>query len=163
MEIALRFRMLSDENDDFVRDYEVPYSMTLLEFNDFISADLGFDSSNVTSFFTSDGEWNRLQEYPSMDMGLDEEETMADVALSEVVRDNYDRLIFEFDMLGGRSLYLELTGTAKTEKAEARVLLSEGAAPHQFDMAAAGEGSVFDDIMEEFADFEGDDLAEDDL
>ena len=31
MSMVFRFRMLSDENDNFVRDYEVPYDMTLLE------------------------------------------------------------------------------------------------------------------------------------
>ena len=29
MSMIFRFRMLSDENDNFVRDYEVPYDMTL--------------------------------------------------------------------------------------------------------------------------------------
>lgn len=28
MSMVFRFRMLSDENDNFVRDYEVPYDMT---------------------------------------------------------------------------------------------------------------------------------------
>ena len=30
--MVFRFRMLSDENDNFVRDYEVLYDTTLLEF-----------------------------------------------------------------------------------------------------------------------------------
>ena len=36
MSMVFRFRMLSDENDNFVRDYEVPYDMTLLDFHNFI-------------------------------------------------------------------------------------------------------------------------------
>ena len=31
MSMVFRFRMLSDENDHFVRDYEVPYESTLEE------------------------------------------------------------------------------------------------------------------------------------
>lgn len=166
MEIALRFRILSDENDDFIRDYEVPYKMTLLEFHDFISKDLGYDNSNVTSFYTSDREWNKLEEYTSVDMGLDDGDmdSMADVTLSEVVQNNNDRLIFEFDMLGDRSLYLELTGSDKAEKVKPKVLLSQGSAPHQFDPAdAVIDASIFADMMEEFADFSGDDFSEDDF
>ena len=36
MSMVFRFRMLSDENDHFVRDYEVMYDTTLLEFHNFI-------------------------------------------------------------------------------------------------------------------------------
>ena len=36
MSMVFRFRMLSDENDHFVRDYEVMYDMTLLDFHQFI-------------------------------------------------------------------------------------------------------------------------------
>ena len=36
MSMVFRFRMLSDENDNFVRDYEAMYDMTLLDFHDFI-------------------------------------------------------------------------------------------------------------------------------
>ena len=32
MSMVFRFRMLSDENDNFVRDYEAMYDTTLLEF-----------------------------------------------------------------------------------------------------------------------------------
>ncbi len=33
MSMVFKFRMLSDENDNFVRDLEVPYDMTLRVFN----------------------------------------------------------------------------------------------------------------------------------
>lgn len=37
MSMIFKFRMLSDENDGFIREYEVPYDMNLLDFNDFIA------------------------------------------------------------------------------------------------------------------------------
>ena len=43
MSMVFRFRMLSDENDHFVRDYEVPYDMTLLGFHEFITRSLGYE------------------------------------------------------------------------------------------------------------------------
>ena len=36
-------RMLSDENDNFVRDYEAMYDMTLLDFHDFILQSLDYE------------------------------------------------------------------------------------------------------------------------
>ena len=41
--MVFRFRMLSDENDNFVRDYEVPYDMTLLDFHNFILRSLEYE------------------------------------------------------------------------------------------------------------------------
>lgn len=150
MEISLKFRVLSDENDDFIRDYEVPYKMTLLEFHNFISADLGFNNANVASFFTSDREWNRLSEYTSVDMGLggDEIKTMDDIPLSVVVQNSNDRLIYEFDMLGGRALYLELICTAKKEKVNPSVVFSQGEPPAMFDPLDTAAGST---ILEDMA------------
>ena len=54
MSMVFRFRMLSDENDNFVRDYEVPYDMTLLDFHNFILRSLEYEEC-MASFFTSAG------------------------------------------------------------------------------------------------------------
>ena len=40
MPVILKLRMLSDEDDCFLRDYEVPYELTLEELHDFICEDL---------------------------------------------------------------------------------------------------------------------------
>ena len=48
MSMVFRFRMLSDENDNFVRDYEAMYDMTLLDFHDF---DRFFMNQFVFQFF----------------------------------------------------------------------------------------------------------------
>ena len=67
MSMVFKFRMLSDENDNFVRDLEVPYDMTLRGFHEFLVRILGYEAC-MTSFFTADGQWERLQEYTLLDM-----------------------------------------------------------------------------------------------
>ncbi len=49
MSMVFKFRMLSDENDHFVRDYEVPYDMTLLGFHEFITRSLGYEEGCLRS------------------------------------------------------------------------------------------------------------------
>ena len=44
-----RFRMLSDENDNFVRDFEVDASNTLLDLHDFLIKMLRYDQPYLTS------------------------------------------------------------------------------------------------------------------
>ena len=66
--MILKFRMLSDENDNFVRDFEVSHEMTLADFHNFIIESLGYDQC-MASFFVADNHWNRLREFTLMDMG----------------------------------------------------------------------------------------------
>ena len=115
--MVFKFRMLSDENDHFVRDYEVPYDMTLLGFHEFITRSLGYEEG-MSSFFTADKQWNRLREFTLMDMGDNSEDAplpMADITLGQLIHNNRDRLIYQFDLMGDRAYYLELTEAKKSK------------------------------------------------
>lgn len=117
--MVFKFRMLSDENDHFVRDYEVPYDMTLLGFHEFITRSLGYEEG-MSSFFTADKQWNRLREFTLMDMGDNSEDAplpMADITLGQLIHNNRDRLIYQFDLMGDRAYYLR---TDRSQKAGAR-------------------------------------------
>ncbi|MBE6208822.1 MAG: hypothetical protein E7128_01095 [Rikenellaceae bacterium] len=177
MSMILRFRMLSDENDAFLREYEMPYDATLLDFNDYICRSLHYDS-DMASFFLSDAEWNKGREFTLMDMGFDEDmpEEMADqmpqymgnVTLGQIMHHNRDRLIYMFDMLAERAFYLELTGADVAQEGVRypRTSASEAAAPDQYDASAesSDRGSIFDEVMSEFDDFSdygSDDYADD--
>ncbi len=160
MSTIFRFRMLSDENDYFIREYEVPYDMGLVDFNDFLCDDLRFDKDGITSFFTSNALWEKEREFTREDMSAagpdDDHEVpapMADMLLGQVIRQNRDRLIFLFDVFGDRGLFIELTEAKKGEDGVEypRVALSRADAPKQYD---AGGGFIFDDMMSEFDSFE---------
>lgn len=162
MSMIFKFRMLSDENDGFLREYEVPYDMNLLDFNNFICGDLKYDSSAMSSFFTSDAGWNKLDEFTLMDMCMDEESgtrQMSSVSLGQIIHHNRDRLIYVFDMFGDRAYYLELTEAKKQEDGMQypRVAASKAEPSDQFDASAENNvhGSIFDEVMEEFDDFGG--------
>ena len=113
MSMIFQFRMLCDEDDYFLREYEVPYDMTLAAFRDFINKDLQYRPEELTSFFTADDRWNKLQEFTAMDMGATESDgellpqAMDRTLLSQVVRKKRDRLIYQFDVLGDRACFLE--------------------------------------------------------
>lgn len=170
--MIFQFRMLSDEDDNFYRDYAVPYDMTLLDLHRFLCADLRFDTGQMSSFFTSDKLWNRLHEFTLIDMGFDTEpdaegpRPMESVLLSQVIAHSQDRLIYGFDPLEERALYLELTHTLKAEpgKTYPVVVAANGPAPRQFEIGEGigDSGSVFDEAMSDFDDFEGDDAYGDD-
>ncbi len=60
MSMVFRFRMLSDENDNFVRDYEALYDMKLLDFHNFLLETLEYEPC-MASFFTADDLWEKQQ------------------------------------------------------------------------------------------------------
>ena len=147
MSMVFRFRMLSDENDNFVRDYEVLYDMTLLDFHNFILQSLEYEDC-MASFFTA------------APMALDK------VILGQIIHDRRDRLIYLFDLFGDRAYFLELTGAYEAAKdgAYPREIYAQAEAPDQYDPSknrVEGEGSIFSEVMSDFNDFEGDDSYDD--
>lgn len=171
MSMVFVFKMLSDDNDNFVRDYEVVYDMNLLDLHKFICADLKYDPDNMVSFFVSNANWEKLQEYTLFDMGEDTESSegapipMERVTIGQIIHHKHDRLIYLFDVFADRGLFLELMEAKKQDPSVEypRVALREADAPDQFDPnATSGSGgSIFDDIMSDFNDFEGDDSYDD--
>lgn len=168
MSMVFRFRMLSDENDRFVRDYEVLYDMTLLEFHEFLLEALEYEPC-MASFFTADDRWEKLREFTLMDMGdggEDEPEAMDRVTLGQIIHHLRDRLIYLFDMFTERAYYLELTGAYESDPTGQypREIYAVADVPDQYDPSKTmidEEESIFDDALGEFGDFEGDDNYDD--
>lgn len=168
MAIVFRFRMLSDENDHFVREYEVPYDMTLAAFHDFIRETLEYEEAMV-SFYTADDRWEKVREFTLMDMGMDDDSEnaplpMSEVTLHQILHHVHDRLIYQFDLFANRAYYLELMDVVKAAPGMVypREFFAHGSVPDQFDPdATANDGSIFDEMMDEFNDFDGDDNYDD--
>lgn len=166
--MVFRFRMLSDENDNFVRDYEVLYDMTLLDFHHFILQTLEYEEC-MASFFTADNLWEKKREFTPMDMGENSEDApqpMDKVALGEIIHNNRDRLIYLFDLFGDRAYFLELTGAYEAAEGAKypREIYAMADAPHQYDPSKTileDDGSIFDEVMDDFSDFEGNDQYDD--
>ncbi len=164
--IIYKFRMLSDENDHFVRDYEVGSETTLLELHNFIIESLDYEPC-IASFYTADNRWERLAEFTAENMGLediDDDELEGDiptkpmegVKLSDIMTHLHDRLIYLFDMFGNRAYFLELVDYKEVAKGDfPREVFAHSAAPDQYDPSESEEGaSIFDEMMGDFSDFD---------
>lgn len=160
--------MLSDENDNFVRDFEVSHEMNLLELHNFIIASIGYDDC-MASFYSADDQWQPLQEFSLMDLGEEQFEgapmAMEKVTLAELVVSECNRLIYQFDMIADRAFYLEVVSATQPnpELEYPRISFENARVPDQYDPDAvpADDGSIFDEIMDEFGEFDGDDSYDD--
>lgn len=166
MNIIFKYRMLSNESDNFVRDFEVYPNMTLREFHDFVRRSLGYDECMV-SIFKSDAEWRPIEEFSEIDMGDDipgAPRCMDKVRLMDVNNDFHDRLIYNFDMINNRAYYLELLDMQRPADGLTypRVAFKHAPAPDQYDPDATEQcGSIFEEMMSDYNEFDGDDSYDD--
>lgn len=168
MSMVFRFRMLSDENDNFVRDYEVKYDMSLLEFHTFILRSLEYEEC-MASFFTADERWEKLREFTLVEMGNDGEEApqlMEQVSLGQIIHSKRDRLIYLFDLFGNRAYYLELTGSYEADPGALypREIYARAEVPDQYDPSKTlleDEDSIFEDVMGDFGEYAGEENYDD--
>lgn len=141
-----QFRILSDEVEDFLLDIEVPYDMNLLDFHSFLRHQLGYNPCEMASLFTSDAEWEKLQEFTLIDMGHNQGDlqyalcddcgepiAMEKVQLCDAVVEKFDRLVYVFDEFNERQLYIELIRSLAPEAGVKypRTVDIQGAAPKQ--------------------------------
>ena len=161
--MILKLRMYSDENENFIRDFEVPSSLTLRQLNDFILRSLDF-SLCITSFFLLDGELELREEITLMDMSDESMPSsprqMEAVKISDVIQEGYMNLLLQFDMILQRSFYLKILGKAEERQGICYpVMTFENApAPDQFDPDKVDptEGSIFEEMMDGYSDFDED-------
>lgn len=173
--MIFKFRMLSDETEHFVRDYEVPYDMNLADFHAYVRESVGYEPEGMASIFLSDAAWGKGREFTAVDMGFDAaaEDDQAPVAmervsLGQIIHERFDRLLYVFDLFTERRFFIELLEAKFAEEGVEypRTTASVGEPPLQYDAAgAAGAGiedrSMFDEAMDEFGAFEGDDTYDD--
>ena len=65
------FRIISDENPDFFRDLVAGDSDTFLDFHNSLQKELGYDPSQLASFFITNENWEKEREITLIDMTED--------------------------------------------------------------------------------------------
>jgi hypothetical protein len=105
------FRIISDEDQEFLRDVVIGGSDTFLDFHQTLQKNLGYDPSQLASFFITDEMWEKQQEITLIDMKQDtgiETRTMDQVTIDEYIHEINQRLIYVFDFFSERAFFMEL-------------------------------------------------------
>ena len=109
--MVYKFRIISNESEEFVRDIEVLDSNTFMDFHLAIQKELEYDPGYMTSFFLSNESWEKQMEFTIMDMagnGRTDLCTMEGSILGEFLKEPKQRLIYVFDQFSERALFIEL-------------------------------------------------------
>jgi hypothetical protein len=121
----------------------------------------------MVSIFKADAEWRVVEEFSQIDLGEDIEgmpRSMDNVRLMEVTQDFHERMIYTFDMLNNRSYYIELLDMQRPQSDldYPRVAFEHAPVPDQYDPEATEQaGSIFDEMMSDYNEFDGDDSYDD--
>lgn len=157
--MVYRFTVISNEVDDFIREIKIEADATFFDFQNIILSSCGYDNQQITSFYICNNEWEMEQEVQLEDMGDSRSDEdvylMKDTRLSELIEDEQQRLVFVFDPLTERMLFIELTEILFGQSQPSPICSRQhGNAPQQIldmDELFKGEGGkANEDIQENF-------------
>ena len=125
-----KFRLLFDDVDDFVRDYEILAEQSFKDLHDAIIESIaGLDGKELASFYICDGRWEKQKEITLIDMDMNENSSfsdekeenfepkaiMSESVLSDFIDDPHQKLIYEYNFLNINTFYLELVKTFESD------------------------------------------------
>lgn len=127
---SYRFRLLYEEQEEFLRDFDVLASQTFLDFHNLIVQSVELKGDELASFFICDKNWRKKKEITLIDMKQSNEDSipyedddednksgrvnripiyeMANVKIKDLIDDPHQRLLYEYDFLNPKTFFIEL-------------------------------------------------------
>ena len=150
--MVYRFLLLSDEVDDFKREIQISSQATFFDFHKEILKSTGYDVNQMYSFFVCGEDWSKQTEITMIEMDTSSEEDsyiMDETMLEDLVEEEHQKLLYVFDQLNERVLFIELREIITGKDLKDPVCSkSIGKAPDQsinFDIAASDISSDLDE------------------
>ena len=109
--MVYNFLLLSDEADNFKREIQISSQASFLDFNQAILQATGYEENQIYSFFICDDDWSKKTEITLFEMDTSSEEDsyiMESTLLEELLSEERQKLLFVFDQLTERVLFIEL-------------------------------------------------------
>lgn len=163
--MIFKFRIVSDEVNNFKREISIDGTATFEDLKNAICESVGYDKNQMCSFFICDDDWEKQKEITLEDMDADPEQDvwlMDECELSDYLDEKGQKLMFTFDYMTDRSMFMELVDVVTGRILKDPVcILSLGQAPAQMvDLdeftssldvkAASAQAPSVEDLDEEF-------------
>ena len=130
-----RFKIVSDEVENFKREIMIDSDATFYDFYKVLIDSLDYNAEEMASFFICSSKWRRMEEITLVEMDTESDEdsyVMDETPLDDFLEDEKQKLLFVFDYLNDRALYIELSEIITGETLDAPVCTeSVGVAPVQ--------------------------------
>lgn len=110
-----KFKVGSEEVENFKLEIEIDSEDTFMRLRNVILDAVGYDKSQMDSFYICDDDWRKEKEVTAMDMGLDDDDEdiwfMDETPIEELVDEEGQRLKFVFDLINERYFWIRLKDT----------------------------------------------------
>lgn len=120
-----KFRVLTDEKDDFIRDLELTEDQTFYDFHLAILQTTSLAGSELSSFFICDQDWFKQSEIMLLDMagprgespngGVMQQYVMEDSCIDDFMTDSKQRILYEYDFLNPKTFFIELIDVIESD------------------------------------------------
>lgn len=135
--MVYRFKLVSDEVSNFMREIEVDSENTFLQLRNTILESVDYSKDELDSFFICSDDWELEDEITLEDMGdtgSDRDQwLMESTPVSELIDDEGQKLLFEFDYQTERGFFMELKEIIPGRNlVEPVCTMKRGKAPVQF-------------------------------
>ncbi len=109
---VFKFRVVLDGKEIVFRDVVLDPSCSLEDFHNTILNSYAFSGQQMASFYRSNDNWDRGEEFPLMDMFEKEGEgkLMKETILSEVFEQAGDKFLYIYDFLNMKIFMIEMMG-----------------------------------------------------
>ena len=108
---AYRFRILTDANEEFLREIDVLASQTFEDFHNILVESCKFKGNELASFYICDHAWRKKSEIALVDMNFDDHSTvsiMKNTKLNAAIFDPHQKLIYVYDFMNMHTFEIEL-------------------------------------------------------
>lgn len=109
--MVFNFSIVSDGAETFKREIKIDAQATFLDLKNAICDSVGYDKTMMDSFFICDDGWEMRKEitYEDMDRDADQETwLMDDAVLEDFIDDEGQKLLYVFDYMTERAMFLEM-------------------------------------------------------
>lgn len=155
--MLFRITVISNESDDFMMEIQMDSDATFYQLHQLIIDACGYEEDKLASFTFCTEDWQRVQDITLVEMEADADVDtfiMEKTRLSEFLEDEKEHLIYTFDPMAGRCLFMELTEIAYGQTVEKPIVTRKaGTPPPQY--------VDFDEFMEKNPMVVQDDIDED--
>jgi hypothetical protein len=134
--MIFKFRLLSGENDDFVRDFEISSEQTFYDLHLAIQKNCHYDTSQIASFFLCNNDWEKENEiilFELSDKPGKSTLVMDNSILSRHITGLKQKLLYIFDIFNERAFFIEVVAIREVVSSKSYPLctLSVGSSPAQ--------------------------------
>ncbi len=150
--MVLKFRLISNEQDDFIRDIEILDDQTFFHLHEAIQDNLGFDKSQIASFFICNQQWEKEQEITLFELSEEESSkvlVMDHAKIGDYMKSPHDKMLYVFDVFNERLFFIELVETMQKDRSKSYPCCSyeKGQPPQQIYMDSIFESKFLDENL----------------